>query len=92
MGFFGLRPSPPPTAIEFKGCRTLEFTKNHARRHKTTEQKDAKYVLQIEVQNSRKRRGRSALTRSRKGVLVYLAIMCVSWSPDTPANLLATDA
>ena len=34
----------------------------------------------------------SAPTRSRKGVLVYLLITCVSWSPDTPATLLATDA
>ena len=58
-----------------------------ARRHKTGEQKVANNML-----NGQKQGSTSAPTRSRKGVLVYLAITYISWSPDMPATLLATDA
>ena len=58
-----------------------------ARWHKSEGQKVANNML-----NRQKQRSTSAPMRSQKSVLVYLAITCVSWSPDTPVTLLATDA
>ena len=72
-----------------------EYMEDARRRTKTPQNKVATYIFfisKVERTQSTKQGSTSAPTRSRKGVLVYLAITCVSWSPDTPATLLAIDA
>ena len=68
-----------------------------ARRHTKTLQNIVSiyiyiFISKVERTQSTKQGSTPAPTRSRKGVLVYLAITCVLWSPNTPATLLVTDA
>ena len=66
MGFFGLRPSPPPSAIEFKGCRTSEYMKD-ARRHKTSEQKRCKIFFTDRSTKPTKAKGHISSNAVTKG-------------------------
>ena len=69
----------------------MEDARRRTKSHKTKLQ-SIFFISKVERTQSTKQRSTSVPLRSQKGVLVYLAITCVSWSPsNTPMTLLATD-